>query len=106
MGFLQKLFGGKPKEHVDTAGLYFYARCDHCGTIVRVRANKQSDLSRDNGGFVWHKTIVDNRCFRRMQTVVHFDGRYNVTSAELTGGTYVTEAEYEAANKKQETKND
>ncbi len=96
MGFWQKLFGSKEKPYVDETGIYFYARCDHCGTIVRVRANRQSNLSRNNGGFVWHKTIVDNRCFRRMQAVVHFDGRYAITSTELSGGVFVTEEEYKA----------
>ncbi len=100
MGFLKKLFGGSG-EYVDTDGIYFYAKCDNCGVIVKVRASKQNDLSRTNGGYEWHKTIVDNRCFRRMQTVVTFDRNYNITDAQLIGGEYVTEAEYEAENKKQ-----
>ncbi len=95
MGLLKKLFGGGPQEYVDTDGLYFYAKCANCGTVVKVRASKQNDLSRTDGGFEWHKTIVDNRCFRRMQAVVHFDGRYNVTDQQLTGGEFVTEAEYD-----------
>lgn len=100
MGFFKKLFGGEPKEYVDTDGIYFYARCDHCGTVVKVRASRQNDLSRTNSGFEWHKTIVDNRCFRRMQAVVTFDSRYNVTNQQLTGGEFVTEAEYQPENKK------
>ena len=101
MGFLKKLFSGGPKEYVDNDGVYFYVKCNNCGVIVKVRASRQNDLSRTDGGFVWHKTIVDNRCFRRMQTVVYFDGRYNVTNTEITGGEYVTEAEYTAQNKQQ-----
>lgn len=101
MGFLKKLFGAEPEVYADHDGIYFYARCDNCGTIVKVRASKQNDLSRTDDGFEWHKTIVDNRCFRRMQAVVLFDGRYNVTNQELTGGVFVTEAEYQAENKKQ-----
>jgi hypothetical protein len=95
MGFLKKLFGNEPKEYVDNDGIYFYAQCNQCNAVVKVRASKHNDLSRTDGGFVWHKTIVDNRCFRRMQAVVYFDGRYNVTDQQLTGGEFVTEAEYE-----------
>jgi uncharacterized Zn finger protein len=97
MGFLKKIFGGgekKTSEYVDTRGIYFYVRCDNCGTIVKVRADKEYDLSRQGDGFVWHKTIVDNRCFRSIPTVVVLDGSYNVVSAEISGGEYVTEAAY------------
>ena len=99
MGFLKRLFGGgdKEQEYVDKHGLYFYVRCDNCGAVVRVRADKQHDLNRVDGGYTWHKTIVDNKCFRRMETTVHLDGNYNVTGSELDGGQYITKAEYEAA---------
>lgn len=98
MGLFKKLFGGgkQEKEYVDKTGLYFYVQCDNCGTAVRVRADKQHDLLSESGGYVWHKTIVDSKCFRRMPTVVHLDRSYNVTSADIEGGHYITEAEYEA----------
>lgn len=97
MGFLKKIFGGgekKSSEYVDTRGIYFYVRCDNCGTIVKLRADKEYDLSRQGDGFVWHKTIVDNRCFRSIPTVVVLDGSYNVVSVEISGGEYVTEEAY------------
>ncbi len=96
MGFLKKLFStGKSKEYVDTRGLYFYAQCDQCGSRVRVRADKQNDLNRDGEGFVWHKTIVDNRCFRQMPVVVHLDGNYRVRSQEIEGGQFISKELYE-----------
>ena len=98
MGFLKKLFGGgsSSKPYVDTQGLYFYARCDNCQTIVRVRADKQHDLNRSGDGFTWHKTIVDSKCFRRMQALVHLNSHYQVTNSELSHGQFVTEADYKA----------
>ena len=102
MGFLKKLFGDdqkKDKPYVDKQGIYFFVQCDNCGTIVRVRADKQYDLNREDGGFVWNKTIVDNRCFRRMQAVVYLDGSYHITSQEVSNGRFVTIDEYEAAQK-------
>ncbi len=98
MGFLKKLFGGgdsKPSKYVDTRGVYFYVRCDNCGTISRVRADKEYDLAREGDGFVWHKTIVDNRCFRSMPTVVVLDSNYLVVTAEISGGEYVTKEAYD-----------
>ncbi|NKQ35472.1 MAG: hypothetical protein HF973_07635 [Chloroflexi bacterium] len=98
MGFLQKLFGGgkREKEYVDKTGLYFYVQCDNCGTAVRVRADKQHDLLSEDGGYVWHKTIVDSKCFRRIPVVVYLDRSYQMTSAEIEGGHFITEEEYNA----------
>lgn len=98
MNFLKKLFGGGQKPaNSDPNGLYFYVRAHKCEAYVRVRADKQHDLERTDDGFVWHKTIVDSKCFSRMQAVVHFDHNYQVTASELDGGTFITKDEYEAA---------
>lgn len=100
MGFLKKWLGGgeekKSAAYVDKTGLYFYFQCDNCGRRVKVRADKQHDLLSDGDGYVWHKTVVDSKCFRRMETVVYLDGGYNVVSYELSGGHFLTEAEYTA----------
>ena len=100
MGFLKKLFGGQEparsdKPYVDTQGVYFYVQCDHCGAPVRLRADKQHDLLNEGDGYVWHKTIVDNRCFRPMPTVVTLNAAYEMTSHEISGGHYITKEEYE-----------
>ena len=99
MGFLKKLFGGEKKEedYVDKRGVYFYVRCDNCDMVTRLRADKEYDLISEGGGYTWYKTIVDNRCFRPMETVVHLDKSYEVINAEINGGEYVTVAEYEAS---------
>lgn len=101
MGFLKRLLGGEPQDdkqqgYVDKDGLYLYVRCDNCGSCVRMRIDKQYDLERDENQFVWHKTIVDNRCFRRIPTVVTFDAKYAMVNAEITGGQYITEDVYNA----------
>lgn len=100
MGFWKRLWGGsgdkKSAPPVDPQGIYLYVRCDNCGAVVRVRADKQYDLQQAEDGFVWHKTIVDSQCFRRMTTVVTFDRQYQVVQADIQGGHYVTEVEYQA----------
>lgn len=99
MGFLRRLFGGDDKGgEGDTQGIYFYVRCNKCGSKVRVRADKQYDLNRTDDGYIWHKTIMDSKCFRQIPTVVHFDGDYNVVSTEIDGGEYITREEYEASD--------
>ena len=99
MGFLKKLFGGEKKEkpYVDKTGIYFYVQVNGVDSRVRVRADKQHDLMRVDNGFVWHKTIVDSKYFRRMQAEVHFDSSYKVTHADLQGGTFITKEEFDAA---------
>lgn len=104
MGFLKKLFGGgEPKKYVDKQGVYFYVVCDNCGSRVKVRADKQHDLQNTGNGYEWHKTIVDNRCFRRIQTVVQLDSNYQMRSHEITGGHFITEEAYEAAEAAQKS---
>jgi len=107
MGFFKKIFGGgekKPSEYVDKRGVYFYVRCDNCGTVVKLRADKEYDLERQDNGFVWHKTVVDNRCFQSMPTVVVLDANYEVVSTEISGGEYVTEQNFEAYLQEQASK--
>ena len=101
MGFLKKFLGGSGKNqpdkpYTDTQGIYFYVQCDRCGTPVRLRADKQHDLlNNEGGGYVWHKTIVDNRCFRPMPTVVYLNSAYEMVSHEITGGHYISQDEYD-----------
>jgi hypothetical protein len=111
MGFLKKLFGGKkePAQYVDKRGVYFHVLCANCGTVTRLRADKEYDLVREGNGFVWHKTIVDNRCFRPMPAIVHLNGQYDVISEEISGGSFVSEQVYNAflqALKSEESDND
>ena len=96
MGFLRNLFGGskKPKPYVDKTGIYLYVQVNNLDSRVKVRADKQHDLMRADNGYVWHKTIVDSKYFRRMQAVVHFDNNYMITSSELDGGTFISEEAY------------
>ena len=105
MGFLKKLLGGadraeqqSPKSagNADPHGVYFYVQCDRCGAHVRLRADNQHDLLNEDGGYVWHKTIVDNRCFRPMPTVVTLNANFEMVAHEITGGRYISREEYEA----------
>lgn len=98
MGFLKKLFGSQGKSESAQSGLdgfFFYVQCDNCGKKVRLRIIKQYELNNTDDGYVWHKTIIDNRCFREIQAVVHFDRNFNVATAEINGGQPISQEEFE-----------
>ena len=88
MGFLDKLFGGKPEAPVDN-GIYIYARCDSCGRVVHTRLDPEPDLIADGEGFRRRKTLIDDRCFRRIPMIATFDHNKKLTSLELQGGTRI-----------------
>jgi len=99
MSFLRKLFGSgeptRPRDE-DSEGFFVYVQCDNCGQALRLRIHKHHDLNYAEDGYVWHKTIVDSRCFRPMTTVAYFDSRYQLTKAEIEGGRFISQAEFEA----------
>jgi hypothetical protein len=102
MNFLKRLFGGgEPGQPADSAGddegFFVYVQCDRCGDRVRLRIHKSHDLNRTDEGYTWHKTIIDNRCFRPMPTVVTFNAHYQPIKQEIEGGHYISEAEYRGA---------
>lgn len=104
MGFLRQvrqLFGHRAERD---DGLYFYVRCDRCAAVVRVRLNPATELQQDFdeqgdrvSGYFVRKVVVDSRCFRPIEAKLWFDAARRVRSREISGGTFVTEAEYDAA---------
>ena len=100
MGFLKKLFGGGDSGSSRSSGnegLFVYVQCDKCEARVRLRIIKQHDLNYSRDGFVWHKTIVDSRCFQHIPAVIHFDGNLNIISQEIEGGRFISQSEFEQA---------
>lgn len=86
--FLKRLFNPQPAAHVDR-GLYLWVECERCKQRLRLRINPQTDLESTDDGFEWHKTIVCDKCFRQMPTVVYFDRRYAIREREISHGRYV-----------------
>jgi hypothetical protein len=107
MGFidaLRRLFGGASSPSgtgsSDAYGIWFHFRCNRCGATVRVRADRRNDLNREDDGpgpLVLRKDVMDDRCFQLMYSEIWLDERYQVVSAEVTGGKLITQQEYEAA---------
>lgn len=91
MSFLKNLFSRKPKKYVDERGIYFHVECDHCKKVTKVRADRQYDLNRTDDGYLWRKMIVCPKCYRKISAEVSFNGSYNVTAQEISGGQFVEE---------------
>lgn len=98
MGFLKKLFGGSKSGKSSTTsgqGLFLFVQCDRCGDKVRLFIHREHELNRTGSGYIWHKTIIDNKCFQPITTVVHFDNSYRVGESEIDGGHYISKEEFE-----------
>lgn len=102
MGFLDSLKksltgGGQPAQ---VGGYVVYVRCRRCGEVISARINLSNDLSEDDDGhYVVHKTLVGGarRCYARLEMSLVFDAKRQLLSREVSGGEFVTEAEFEAA---------
>ncbi len=74
----------------DKDGFFFHVACNNCDDHLRLRATRSYDLERrEEGGYLWRKTIVDGRCFRKMKATVLFDNSYRVVEKEIEGGRFV-----------------
>lgn len=89
--------GGQPAQ---PGGYVVYVRCRRCGEVVRARINLSNDLSEDDeGNYAVHKTLVGGtrRCYARLEMSLVFDAKRQLLSREVSGGEFVTEAEFAAA---------
>jgi hypothetical protein len=100
MRWLTRWFTRKPRQRSDVA-LWIYVRCRRCGEAIRIRADRRYDLvseMRDPGetgpAYTMHKDIVGERCFQRIAVDIGFDHRQQIVEQQITGGEFLTEAEY------------
>lgn len=109
MAFLDKLrkafSAGEPKPKSSTApagdpnGIMFYFRCNKCGSLVKVRVDRRSDLNPEDGPayYVVRKDVMDSKCFQLMKAEIWLDTSYTVVQSDVRGGVLISEAEYQAA---------
>jgi len=101
------LLGGGSQQSADGAGpnaFWLYVRCNACGENIRLRVSRDHDLSAEFDGesdspSAYHMTkeVVGQNCFRRIHVEMTFDGSKRPTEQQITGGTFITREEYEAA---------
>lgn len=98
MGFLKKiadaLTGGSGSSD---KGIYAYIKIKRSGEIVRLRLNPGNEISRnDEGQLFTRKLVMGLKSFDKVETILYFDDRYNITSADISGGELSNEAAYQA----------
>lgn len=99
MDFLKKLFGGGgATTSGDAQGFYYYVRPTGCDEVVRVRINRNNDLSLsdDNKTYWVHKVVMGSKCFQRAEVDFYFNQNRQLTNTEITGGEMVKQADYDA----------
>lgn len=111
MDFLKRIFGGGGGAQSgaggnrggDPNGMYFYVRPRGCEEVVRVRLDRNNDLSlTDAGDALWaHKYVRGTTCFQQVELDLYFDSSRQLTNSEVQGGALVSEADYRAWIEKQ-----
>lgn len=102
MDFFRRLFGGSQQSQGsegDRAGLYFYVRPTGCREVVRVRIDRNNDISlSDNGQYFVYKTVRGSsyKCARSAELRLFFDAQRRLQNTEVAGGDLVTQEDYEA----------
>ena len=111
MSFFRRLFGalmgggsGQPTDGAGRNAFWLYVRCNACGENIRLRVNRDHDLSAEFDGesdtptsYQMTKEIVGQKCFRRIHFEMTFDANKRPADQQITGGTFFTREEYEAA---------
>lgn len=98
MDFLKKLFSGGGGSS-DTSAMYFYVQPKGCDEIIRVRVDRNNDLSiNDDEGGYWVRKLARGTSYKCMQVELQlfFDLERRLSDSEVSGGTPVSEKEYRA----------
>lgn len=102
MDWLKRLLiggGGKPAgERTDRDGVYVYVQPNRCDEVVRVRINRNNDLTErdEEAGFYVQKQVRGTVCFTPVELTVFFDANRSMTDHRITGGVLVDEAAWQA----------
>lgn len=100
MEFFKRLFGGgAPRPAGDAAGEYFYIHLDGCDEMVRVRIDRNNDLSlADDNQTLFVRKSVRGKSYkcRPAELEATFDANRRLQQIQVTGGRLVTQAEYDA----------
>src|SRR5919109_3882164 len=96
--------GGRTAAAGDRQTLFVFLRCHACGEHIRVRIDREHDLSAEfdgasdwPSGYVVHKEVVGQQCFRRIGLDLTFDAQKRLTDQRATGGALVSREDYEVA---------
>lgn len=106
MDFLKRLFGGGGSSTSgDARGFYYYVRPTGCDEVVRVRIDRNNDLSLndDNKTYWVHKVVMGTKCFQRAEVDFYFNQSRQLKNTEISGGVLVRQEDYDAWIESQST---
>jgi hypothetical protein len=105
MGFLKKFSSlfASPSSSLDESGAtWLYVRCNRCGEKLRTRVNTRTELSPEFGNsdlatsFHCRKVLIgEKRCYQQIELNLNFDNKYRLIDKQISGGTFITQEEYE-----------
>lgn len=83
------------------SGYRIYVRCDACKEPLSTRISLQNELSlTDDGEYMTRKVLIGSSgCYRAVEVVLYFDTNRSLTRREISGGTFLSAADYEAEKK-------
>ena len=101
MDFIKRLFSGFGSSGDDDShSMYFYVQPKGCQEVVRIRVATRSEpsLSDDETHYFVRKTArgTTYKCTRSAELYLTFDKNHKLKNTEITDGTLVTKADYEA----------
>lgn len=95
MSFLKKLFGGSATPSSKDSGLYVYIKIRRSGEIIRVRIDRNNELSRDDDNKLFvRKQVMGTKSFERVDVTLYFDDNYKLLDAEMAGGELSDKEDY------------
>ena len=102
MSSFKKIFGFAAKPDRDEANSYrVYVRCKRCGEKIYTRVNLSNDLSAEYDGentfYNCRKVLIgEGRCYQQIEVHLKFDGARKLLDQEISGGEFISAAEFSA----------
>jgi len=97
MGFFKRIaqmFAGNPAPTGGDVGLYYYVRLKRSGRVVKLRINRNNDLTHNDSGGGYFVTKMVAVSWDRAEVTLHFDANRKLTDSDIDGGTLVDEEAY------------
>lgn len=90
-----------PPKREEQDAYWVYTRCKRCGEQIRTRVNLSNDLSAEYDGentfYNCRKMLIgEGRCFQQIEVHLKFDGARKLLDQEISGGEFISAAEYNA----------
>jgi hypothetical protein len=92
-----------PSGRGDDHAYWIYVRCNRCGEKIRGRVDLRNELSidyNDEGNTFYCRKVLlgEKRCFQKIEVQLTFDKDRQLIDRQISGGEFITEAEFFSAS--------